>query len=1420
MSCIVPRTCTEVQPRDGGPPDASARQGSGTTRRHGVGPGDGEPHDADYPVDRGRDALSRPLADFRTVPAYVLLGDPGSGKSTSFDAERSALGPAACLVTARDFLTFDPGVHPEWRGKTLFIDGLDEVRAGSGDARRPLDAIRARLDALGRPPFRLSCREADWLGANDRTSLGRVSPHDGLPVLRLDPLADQDVERILNDHAGIEDAVAFMAAAKDEGVGGFLENPQCLHMLADVVTNGGGWPESRLALFERACLRMAREHNGEHDAARPTCGGAVSEEELLDAAGRLCAVILFADAAGCAIAPGCEDPDHPHVGRCGREHGEPCRRAIATKLFRAVAEGRFQPPHRHVAEFLAGRHLARLVGGGGPDGRDGRCGVPVRRVLALMTGHDGGVVTALRGLSAWLAAQSGTARRELVERDAIGVVVYGDVSRFSTSEKVALLRALARESRQLEELLKASALGPGQPISAAGSLVAPDTEQALREILTDPRRDDGQQTLVVFLLRALPYGARLPGLTDVLLNLIRDESRIPGVQRRALDALLRQGGRRPGITMALKALLTDVHAGAISDPDDRLLDTLLRRLYPGDLSAAQVWTYLSEASEPSFGPYFSFWRSHLVEKSTEAALAEHLDLLVLRRDEIGAALRSRGLEELPARLLARGLDVHGDGLETKRLYDWLGVGLTWDSGLTRDAGGAAGGRVRDWLTRRPAIQKAILVEGLERCAKSEEGDLGRCARDVERRLRGADPPSDFGRWCLERAAEATDRRIAGYFLDQVIGALDGRSAHDGLTLDEVIERTRNHRLLAGLFAEKSVCELDHDCLEIHRGLSRAEQEREDRHRQWLDHVRAHETALRENRCSPGLLHQLAAAYFDVLSDVVGATPADRLQYLFRDDERLVAAAWAGLRGAIDRDDLPDVDEIVRLYGRNYRHCLALPVLAGMAEMNDAGTGELDRLNGKRIRTALAFHLCTRAVPESPWYRHLVHSRPEVVADVLVQCAAPALRRNRQDVPGLHEIVSREDHAEVARHAVLPLLRAFPLRGAADGRLDGLLWAALRRADADSLLTIIRDKSSRKSTAAAQRVRWLSAGVFAAPEQYIGPLEHCVGGQAERARHVAAFFDAAATASTHRVESDWGTVLVGTSDEAHRRSVASSLGERLGARALGRLIRLAGGTRSPHPGVTELVRGLAVLPDAEAGSVLESLASDPTLSAWEEELVRARDDQLAVRRDAAYRHPDPEVVCRALDGGTPANAGDLAALVADRLDELGDRIRNDNANGWRLFWNEDSRRRVAGPKHEDSCRDALLRELRGWLPDEVDAQPEGRYANDKRADIRISFRDFQVPVEIKKNGHRHLWSALREQLMARYARDPATDGYGIYVVLWFGEVDGCRTLPPPSDVRPRGPDALRQRLQDTLTREEARKISVCVVDLSAPAADGP
>ena len=244
----------------------------------------------------------------------------------------------------------------------------------------------------------------------------------------------------------------------------------------------------------------------------------------------------------------------------------------------------------------------------------------------------------------------------------------------------------------------------------------------------------------------------------------------------------------------------------------------------------------------------------------------------------------------------------------------------------------------------------------------------------------------------------------------------------------------------------------------------------------------------------------------------------------------------------------------------------------------------------------------------------------------------------------------------------------------------------------------------------------------------------------------------------------------------------------------------------------LIQRLAASPTKDASDALNRLLADPVLSRWHDVLSRAQDAQRVTWRDASYRHPTIEQVCQTLNGGTPANAADLAALLVYRLDEVADRISTNNANYWRPYWNEDKNQKPTTPKHENSCRDALLRDLRLYFPN---AEPEVKSVNDKRADIRVSYEDFQVPVEIKRNMNRDLWSAPRNQLIAQYTIDPDTDGYGIYLVFWFGEIDGRRTPPPPSGTCPANPKELKKRLEATLSPDEARKISVCVIDVSRP-----
>ena len=233
----------------------------------------------------GESDRSRPLADFQSARAYVLLGDPGAGKSTAFETEAET-DPDGLLVTARTFTRRSFERHPEWQGKTLFIDGLDEVRAGSCDARAPIDEIVDRLERLGSPKFRLSCRSADWLGRNDLGQIVSTAGYDGTKALHLDPLEEEEVRAIATSLCD-DGAEAFLAEASDQGLGGLLHNPHMLKLLVRAVRSGG-WPGGRRATFEQACETWVREYNEEHCAANRNASP-LSVEEILDAAGHLCA---------------------------------------------------------------------------------------------------------------------------------------------------------------------------------------------------------------------------------------------------------------------------------------------------------------------------------------------------------------------------------------------------------------------------------------------------------------------------------------------------------------------------------------------------------------------------------------------------------------------------------------------------------------------------------------------------------------------------------------------------------------------------------------------------------------------------------------------------------------------------------------------------------------------------------------------------------------------------------------------------------------------------------------------------------------------------------------------------------------------------------------------------------------------------
>jgi hypothetical protein len=104
------------------------------------------------------------------------------------------------------------------------------------------------------------------------------------------------------------------------------------------------------------------------------------------------------------------------------------------------------------------------------------------------------------------------------------------------------------------------------------------------------------------------------------------------------------------------------------------------------------------------------------------------------------------------------------------------------------------------------------------------------------------------------------------------------------------------------------------------------------------------------------------------------------------------------------------------------------------------------------------------------------------------------------------------------------------------------------------------------------------------------------------------------------------------------------------------------------------------------------------------------------------------------------------------------------------------------------------------------------ANDKRADIAILRPGMKLVIELKRDRHGEVWTAIETQLERFYARDPDAHGYGIYGVFWFGDPSEVRT-PPRHASRPSTVVEMQSMLSELVPKDRAAKVVPLVIDVS-------
>jgi predicted NACHT family NTPase len=1312
------------------------------------------------------------FSEYAARSNIVLLGDPGAGKSHLFRTFAGVEGGR--FVTVRGFLA----APVRAQGETLFIDGLDEKRAGRGD-RDTVDALVGKLFDAGPAKVRLSCRVADWLGETDLRGLSPYFAQNGgePTVLALTKLSEEERRAVLAARGiSAADTEAFLKEAEQRGLREFLENPQNLLMLLGAVQTGQ-WPPTRTALFQLSTALMLQEADRDH-ARRGS--GVRSVNELRPPAGAILAARLISDIDGIGLFDQEGSASVPGYRTLSFIHPDLVSAALTRRIFVAgSAPESVDYAHRTTAEYLGAAWLANAVRGGLPFGR-----------LQALMGVDGHPAPELRGLHAWLAVHLPEYADRIIDADPYGVLTYGDAASLSREHCAHLMRALGRLSQTDPWFRSGHWDSP-----AIGALSRTDMVEEFRSVMRDESAGFGIRSIVA---EALAQGTPQSALKDDLAAVLVRNRSTYAERYHAVRALLRLG-------TAGKEALRSAYRNRLGNRVDelRLRVDILHALYGEPFGPAEVVTLINEVwASPDELPGGVLW--FLADRLPLADLQAVLDGVQHRKrtQEIGRR-NAWEIGNFYDQALVRAWNELTE-IEPGRALNWLRVRHAF-----RDSYSGAHDRLASALRANPERLAIIADHFLETFEPGERrsADLFRF-QEVTLHLLSADAMLEHLVRHLAKAVPGSAKRkflyeAAIHFTWQS-RSLDGRAAFDKLyalgDADGELRAIRDAMVTVTLperYLERKVRQ--HAREEAGAGGAGYRE----RFEQAADKIRSGEHL--------GWLDFLAKIYFGIFSDLDSTqTPQQRLASII--GEPNVPAAMEGLCAVLNRNDLPQLADVAALAAEHQHYDWWYAIIAAMDE-RFAVINDLAQFSDELLSAAIAFSLTSPVFEERDqvtglwkhaWKIAALARRPELVRDAYAAVARAKLAKGDQHTDGLDELMTDAALAPYRGAVALEFLRDFP--NANIYRLNDMLDGVLATPDAHAAFLALAAPVVAGTVLVdpPQRDRWLATAYLLAPLQFEQALETTA-----RARPGLIF--------------DLRDL---TGGERRRPTMSLTLAQlEFLARLTGSLYPNTAHLSSGWSGDTNawdaseyfigLVNAITANPSDAATAAINRLEADAAHASYKPFLLNAKARQQARRRETEYDRPDWAHTVAALDRGPPATTADLHALLIAHLDEVRERIARSNTDQFKAFWNLDAHARTKSPRPEEGCRDTVVDLLRvGLAPLGIMVEPEGHMALDKRADISAAMPARRILCELKRDYHADVWTAMEAQLERFYVQDPDAHGFGIYMVFWFGtKRPSPIRAPPEGRPRPRSPGEMEEMLRVLLPPDRIPRIAVRVIDVS-------
>lgn len=1207
-----------------------------------------------------------------------------------------------------------------------------------------IDLVLQKLGELDYPQFVLSCRVADWRSA---TGLGAIKEQYNIEPLELhlNPFSQSDMNDFLSEKIGNGQALKVVDHFVNLGLEGLLGNPQTLNLISEVAS-ATQLPETLTQLFEQSVNLLRIEHS-EQKIERQ-----LSKETELEVAGAAFGSLILSANEAITRKPihKIDDGELPISEIKSLTNGQYIENIIGSRLIKANGVERFTYLHRRIGEFLGAKWLIKQA----------NTSRKRKRLLSFFHAYE--LVPAnLRGMHAWLIMDH-TLALEVIKADPIGILEYGDVDNLSVEQAKVLLSSIENLAENNPRFYKRNSY-------QIRAFTTPVILNQIKDILLNY---EISFTFRIFLLESI-QSFQLPAyFIEVLKKLVLETQVEYAIRKAAGEALsiqkqlidwkeiyfsLSKFNDESSFRLALE-LLQDIGYNRI---DSKLIATL-------------AFLYL-KTEETVSGPLW-FIEINLPDDQIENFLDTFVEYLKLEEKKFQHDERYE-IKNLLSHLILRVLNFKEILIE--KLWGWLEeFDYSYDYHNERIKELENFFRTNDLL--RQKIQSFVLLE------LTNKKLIRRLFRNLSKASLGLIPNENDVILLLEKMFLTNPKDEHWKEIVQLIW-------HEG----EIGQDVRNAALpfTRGSVKDKLWLEQisisQQDNWEIKHNLGKQELEKKQKELQAKEIKFYSENSELLRKGDYKLLLNPAKAYLKRLNDIDSkSVPHQSI------------AAWLGeeitnicmegfenfLMNSTTKINVEDVLKTIR-ESKIYSECLIL--IVALAERVRKNIG-LNDLSDEHLFAGY-FTLMNRRydqeikIPEV--FEEIENEllRRGRLEEALQLFYEPLFHSRFTHIQGLTNILMGAKYKNFNIELAKRWMDKFPLI-AIDPELE-IANSLLCKGEIDFLKKTLWQRIKVENI--EQKRNWITIGLILDFEKTVKQFENILSDH----DFIWTIRDRL-NKTNYQLKVNLLEWIMTTF-----RTIYSNVGYPRGGFS---------GNRQPWDAADFLkgiVAQLAKNPSDEASRALERL-KNAEQDSYTDLIKTLQYEQKQIRVESLYIPPTIEQIKAISEDLPPQSISDLQAFILEELAVVQAKIRSDDAESWRGFYDDNTK-----PYKEERCRDHLIGLLRQGS-NEVVYEVEVHEADDKEADIGCTIGQLRLPIEVKGQWHPELWIGADNQLNKLYAQDWRAEGRGIYLVLWFGSRNDHKKLKSRGrgKLSPTAAAHLKKMLIENSQAAQTGQIEIVVLDI--------